>query len=407
MSMSQRRVHPWVFMILEVPYGVGWGYIAVTLAYQLKHAGGSVSQIASLVALSYVPSVWKFFWAPVVDITLTQKKWYVISGILSAAGIAAMGFFPASKVGLVALSALALFTGFANSVLGMSLESLLACSTPDELRGQASGWFQAGNLGGGAIGGGVGLLLVQWLPSPWMASCIVGGLCLLCCVTLLLVPTPDRPFAETGIVAKLLATIKDLWQLARTRRGVLAFVLSVLPMGTGAVVFASIAGEWGASANTVAVVTGVLGGLVSAAGCIVGGWICDRMNRPNAYVWFGLFQAATGVAMALCPRNQIMFIVWASAYTFGSGLTYASFSAYVLEAIGKGAAATKYNALASISNVPIYYLTIIDGWAHDRWNSAAMFFTESGLAVASAIIFAALAAILSRRRSASAERSII
>src|ERR1700683_2511769 len=120
MSTTPRRSHPWVFMILEVPYGVGWGYIAVTLAYQLKHSGGSVSQIAGLVALSYVPNVWKFFWPPVVDITLTQKNGYALSGILSAAGIAAMGFFPASKAGLVALSGLALFTGFANSVLGMS-----------------------------------------------------------------------------------------------------------------------------------------------------------------------------------------------------------------------------------------------------------------------------------------------
>ncbi|HZM02890.1 MAG TPA: hypothetical protein VFC44_07685 [Candidatus Saccharimonadales bacterium] len=79
-------------------------------------------------------------------------------------------------------------------------------------------------------------------------------------------------------------------------------------------------------------------------------------------------------------------------------LSYAAFSAFVLEAIGKGAAATKYNALASLSNAPIYYTINIDGWAHDRWSSTGMFFTESGLAVAAAVVFAVLVKLLLRKR---------
>jgi hypothetical protein len=71
----------------------------------------------------------------------------------------------------------------------------------------------------------------------------------------------------------------------------------------------------------------------------------------------------------------------------------------VLEVIGRGAAATKYNALASLSNVPIYYMTDIDGWAHDRWNSAGMFFMESGLAVVSAVVFLGLVKLLLGRRA--------
>jgi len=90
--------------------------------------------------------------------------------------------------------------------------------------------------------------------------------------------------------------------------------------------------------------------------------------------------------------------VWASVYTFSTGLTYAAFSSFVLEAIGKGAAATKYNALASLSNVPIYYMTRIDGWSNDRWGSNKMFFLESGIAVTAAGVFMLLAKALLRRR---------
>lgn len=176
--------------------------------------------------------------------------------------------------------------------------------------------------------------------------------------------------------------------------GLLALILCFLPIGTGAAPFAALAAEWHASDHTVAIVTGALGGLISAVGCFAGGWLCDRMERKAAYVWFGIFQALSGVAMGLLARNQPMFVVWTLVYAFGSGLTYAAFSAFVLEAIGKGAAATKYNALASLSNAPIYFMTIIDGWSHDRWDSTRMFYTESGLAAASAVLFLILARIL-------------
>jgi MFS transporter, PAT family, beta-lactamase induction signal transducer AmpG len=232
-----------------------------------------------------------------------------------------------------------------------------------------------------------------------MASGIVGGLCLVCCAVLTLVPTPERPHREPAVFENIMVMLKDLWELICNRSGILAFILCFLPIGTGAIGFSAIAGEWKASSDTVALITGVLGGVISAVGCIVGGWGCDRMDRKKAYVVFGILQAASGVAMALLPRSQGMFVVWVSVYMFTCGLTYAAFSAFVLEVIGKGAAATKYNALASLSNVPIYYMTNIDGWAHDRWNSAMMFCTESGLAVVSAVVFLVLVKILLGRRT--------
>ncbi len=396
--MTPRRVHPWLFMVLIIPYGAVSGYITVTLAYQLKQAGGSVGQIAGLIALGILPHTWKFFWAPVVDMTLNQKKWYLLAVLPSSLGLAAMGFFPATKPGLAALSAIAFLSSLATTVLGMSVESLTAHTTPPDMKGRAGGWLQAGSLGGSGIGGGLGLWLVGALPQAWMASCIVGGLCLLCAAALASVPAPERVANEHGLLGSFVAAFKDVWQVLRNRAGALAFMLCLLPIGSGAAPFAAIAGEWRASANTVALITGVLGGIISALGCLVGGWLCDRMDRKAGYVWFGIFQAASGVAMALLPHDQAMYIVWASVYTFSTGLTYAAFSSFVLEAIGKGAAATKYNALASLSNVPIYYMTRLDGWSNDRWGSNKMFFLESAIAVAAAGVFMLLAKALLRRR---------
>ena len=132
------------------------------------------------------------------------------------------------------------------------------------------------------------------------------------------------------------------------------------------------AGDWHASAETVALVTGVIGGLLSAVGCLAGGWICDRMDRKNAYVIYGGLQAVCAIGMAFAPRTPWAYIVFTSLYAVITGLTYAGFTAFVLEAMGTGAAATKYNVFASISNAPIYFMTLTDGWAHTRWGAGGM-----------------------------------
>jgi len=41
----------------------------------------------------------------------------------------------------------------------------------------------------------------------------------------------------------------------------------------------------------------------------------------------------------------------------------------LLSAIGRGAASTKYAALSSLGNVPVVYMTGVDGWAHDRFGT--------------------------------------
>src|SRR5258708_5460194 len=77
-----------------------------------------------------------------------------------------------------------------------------------------------------------------------------------------------------------------------------------LPIGTGAAsgLWSAVADEWRASADTVALATGVASGLVSAGGCFLGGWLCDRMDRKTAYGLFGVLLAVCAAAMALAPR---------------------------------------------------------------------------------------------------------
>ena len=387
--MSDRRAHPSVFMFLILPFGVIGGYLQVSIAYLLAQAGVPVERVAALVAVSYLPHTWKFAWAPIADITLRRKSWYVIACALTAVGLWVTGSLPATAEGLRALTVVVLISNFAVTFLGMSVESLMAYDTSAAEKGRAGGWFQAGNLGGTGLGGGAGLWLAQHLPAPWMAGAVLGVACLLCCIGLLFVQEPAAAHRE-GDLSRTLANVgRDLWGVARSRIGFLALFLCFLPIGSGAAsgLWSAVAGDWHASANTVALATGALSGVASALGCILGGWICDRMSRQWAYALYGVLQAGCAVAMGLAPRTESSYVLFTLVYAAITGLTYAGFSAFVLEAMGTGAAATKYNVFASLSNTPIWYMTRIDGWAHTRYGPAGMLYTEAVFGMVGLVLF--------------------
>ena len=386
-------------MFLIVPFGAMGGYLSITIGYQLTQAGVSVEQVAALVAFSYIPQTWKFLWAPVADTTLSRKRWYVLAGLVSAVGIFVTGAVPADERSLPLLYAAVLVSNVAVTFLAMASESLMIYNTPPELHGRAGGWFQAGNLGGNGLGGGAGLWLAQTLPEPWMAGAALAVACALCGAALWFVPEPP-PMARAGHYGRMLvAVLKDLWQVARARAGILALLICFLPIGSGAAsnLWAAVADDWHASANTVALATGVFSGIVSALGCLVGGYGSDRIDRKTAYVLYGLLMAICTVAMALAPRTEAMYVVFTLMYAFIQGLTYAGFTAVVLETIGLGAAATKFNVYASLSNMPIAYMTLIDGWAHTRWGAAGLLNVEAAIGVLGIIVFVAVAMALPRR----------
>lgn len=72
----------------------------------------------------------------------------------------------------------------------MAKDGLMAYNLPDALKGRASGFFQAGNLGGVGLGDGLGLHLSQRLPAPWMTAAILAAICLSCSLALFLFNDP-------------------------------------------------------------------------------------------------------------------------------------------------------------------------------------------------------------------------
>ena len=391
-STERRPPHPIVFLVLYLPFGAFQGYITVTLGYVLRGGGVSVAAIAGLVGLSLLPNTWKVLWAPLVDTTLSAKAWFAIGTGATAAVLLAAAATPMTAAGVPMLSALSFIGGLTSSFAGIAADRVMAYATPPEQQGRAGGWSQAGNLGGQGMGGGLGLWLCQHA-SDSLGSAGVGLLCLATLPVLLWLKAEDARMHGLPLPALVKATGRDVLNLGLTRVGLLACFICLLPMNTGAVanIWGAMARDWRASADQAAFVGGALSGVVSIVGALAGGYACDKLDRKTGYALFGLASAACAVAMALGPRTPMAFLVFATLYNLIIGAGYGAFAALTLEAIGHGAAATKYNLIASIANVPIMLMTLVDGQAQTAWGAGGMLYTEAGLGVAAVGLYAAAA----------------
>lgn len=392
---AEPRLHPSVWFILILPFGALGGFVGVGLTFLATKHGLSVTEGAFLIAAQLVTQWLKWIWAPVVDVTLTPRRWYVISNLLSSIGVLAMAMIPLSPATLPALLVVIGVAGLVNSMTGMAVEAMLAASTPPAQIGRVSAWLQAGNLGGTGFGGGLGLYLLETLPSAWMAGAIVAALMMACCFALPFAPKLAPRAEHPSLGAAVGWVFRDLWATLRTRGGALAALLFVLPVGTGAgsgvLTQAEVARYWSAGATEVALLQGFFSGIVTAVGCFAGGWICQRWHPRNAYAAIGIALAAVASGMALAPATVATYVVGSTVYNFAVGLAYAAFTATVLDAIGTQAGATKYNVLASLSNFPIWWLGLLLGWLADHYGAAAMLHAEALLGVLGVVLFALVA----------------
>lgn len=367
--LKRKHAHPIVYMFLVLPFGIGGGYVSVALAFLFGNVGISIESISFLSTAALIINVAKFLWAPVVDSFLTLKKWYLLSCTITAITILGMGFFPIKESSIVGLIVLICISNIASSFIGITVSGLAAHDIPEEMKGRLSGYYNAGNLGGSAFGGGLGLWIAENTTHLWLPVAVLAIICILCCFGLIFVKEYPSTIKDTHVGRTMLNLLKDIWNTLKVRAGILAMILCFLPLGTGAAqnLWAAVAGGWNASAHTVELVTGIASGFITIGGCLIGGWICERTKKQMAYVVFGLMGAICAFGMAYSPHTQFMYIIWTSLYAFILGLSYSAFSAFVFEVIGKGAAGTKYTILASLANAPIALMTFLDGWAYTHY----------------------------------------
>jgi len=372
---------PFVFFFLVLPYGISSGFVSITLPFVLTRVGFSVALAASIVAIGVSANLWRFLWGPVADLTLTARRWYLLGLGTSAATLLLLAFLSLHQNTVAILMAVVFVSQVAGTLIVLPVGGLMAHTVAEGAKGRAAGWYQAGNLGGNGIGGGVGV----WLASHFSKEIAGGGLAIamLASAAAIYFVSDVRVVANETLGERMRILWRDILSMVRAAIPLFTIVLVCSPIGASAMnnLWSAVAPDWSVTADQVALVSGVLNGVVSAIGCVIGGWVADRVGRWWSYFGSGFLMALVAIIMAVTARTPNAFSVGVLAYALTCGMAYAAFSAIVLLAIGRGAASTKYATLSSLGNLPVVYMTASDGWVHDRFGTAWMLHSEALIAI--------------------------
>lgn len=377
-----RSTPPLAFFFLVLPWGISSGFVTIALPFALTRAGFPVALTASIIAVAVSSNLWRFVAGPVADLTLTLHRWYLIGLGASVVTLGLLAVMPLHPDAARPLAIVAFLSQVAASLIVLPVGGLMAHTVADDRKGRASGWYQAGNVGGSSFGGGAGVWLVSH-DSIHVAAVVLAIAMLVCSAALRFVPDV-RSITGESAAQRLRAMGHDFRELVRSPIAVFTILLLMSAAGSGAAsnLWSAIAKDWHASDDTVALMTGALGGVVSIGGCIIGGWTADRVGRWWSYLGASVVMALVTIVMALAPRTPTAYSAGVLCYMLSVGLSNAAWSAVVLFAIGRGAASTKYALLASLGNLPVVYMTAIDGWVHDRAGAGAMLNAEGALGLA-------------------------
>ncbi len=350
---------PWLFGILAIPSGLSNAIIVILMPYVLRKQGVAVDRIAEIVAVASIPNIWAFLYSPVVDLGLRRRTWILLSA--ASAGLFA-AFAVLSSAGSLTLLTVLLFTAGAVSGLIGSADGALMSFLDPHVRGRASGWYQAGNLGGGTVGGGLAIWLADRVNLPGLAFGVVVLIVLPATAALLIrEPAPDR----RAVIPVFKDLFNDLRELLWSRRTLIGLVFFLSPVGSAAVVnlASGLGPDYHAPSSEVMWISGIAGGLLSALGSVIGGFVADHMNRWRAYALSGALATLFASYLGFAPHTPWTYALGYSGYSIAAGFAYAVFTALVLEVMGRRqhAAGTAYALFAASGNFPILYMTWLDG----------------------------------------------
>src|SRR6267378_6866448 len=311
---DRKSTHPFVFFFLVLPYGISSGFVSVSLPFILTRAGFSVAIAASIVAIGVSANLWRFLWGPVADLTLTARRWYLLGLVISGATLLILSLLPLHPGAAGVLMAVVFISQVAATLIVLPVGGLMAHTVAEDAKGRAAGWYQAGNLGGNGIGGGVGV----WLASHFSKEIAGGGLAIamLASAAAIYFASDVRVVANETLGERMRILWRDILSMVRSAIPLFTIVLICSPIGAGAMnnLWSAVAPDWSATPDQVALVGGVLNGVVSAIGCVIGGWVADRVGRWWSYFGSGILIALVAIIMAVAPRTANAFTIGVLAY---------------------------------------------------------------------------------------------
>ena len=305
----------------------------------------------------------------------------------------------------------------------VAIDALAVSTLQSDERGMAGGLTFAGAYLGQAVGGAGALYLVQYVGFTNTYYFVAAAILAVTVFVVLPLREPVMPrlaAAGSGLArvgAEINQYISQVWgAFTESRASLVGLAFAVLPAGAMALGLAlaqTLAVDLGFNDNQVASLN-LWTTICMAGGCVVGGWLSDRLGRRRALAWFifgmtpvTLWLAATlwqsGWIHPVDPAKRagvvvpamVVTVFWLTSllYSLANGLMYGARAALFMDVSSPRVAATQFTAYMALLNLGISYSAKWQGWAVDRFGYPLTLLADAFIGLLCLIFLAAMGEI--------------
>jgi MFS family permease len=269
-----------LFGVLYASEGAPIGFIWWALPTVLRSADVPVERITSLTALLLLPWIFKFLWAPVLDL-LRGRRWgyrawlITMQVVMGASLVPLIWLDPVADFGAWRL--LLLCHACAAATQDVAIDSLAIGAVPAAERGRLNGVMQAGMLAGRSVFGG-GMLVVGATAGH---TAMVSALTLWIFAALAAALQLGELEPPRGGAGSLAAALTDTLRQRTTWLGIAFAIVSAAAFEATGQLAGPYLVDRGVPSGTIGI---FFGGFVVASmltGGLAGGFLADRWNRTS------------------------------------------------------------------------------------------------------------------------------
>ena len=333
-SKSGRALTAFAFYFAE---GAPIGFIWWAIPTLLRQAGVGVDIIGTFTAILILPWVFKFLWAPLIDILRSTrygyKSWIAISQAFMCLTLLPLIFIPLENNVMLWAVLLFLHSLFA-ATQDVSVDALVINTVADKEKGMFNGYMQAGMLLGRGLFGGGTLIFISIIGLQITIGLMVIVIFSIM-ILLLFIKEPETLIDEQKLLSSFKTNLKETF-LSKQTWFTLAFALTA---ASAFEVAGSMAGPFltdkGIDESSIGYFFGFPVTISTLIGGIAGGFLSDKIKRKKALLYFlcGFVFMIVIISMIGILNKDVptysWFILFTGMYFFVGMFTTSSYALFM------------------------------------------------------------------------------
>jgi len=361
-------------------------------------------KIALITAIAISPNFWFVLFGPILDVRFSRRRYATLLAALSGAAAAVAVL---SLHHLIVLQAAMVVCNASAALSASALGGWLSTIVPDEQKNPLSKWINIALVSGTGLIVGLGGELVRGLGIV-PAAVLLGALVFLPASLFLLIPAPGPDGRLAG--ESFAQFNREILTLLKRREVVVVLLLFLSPCSSFVMpnLLGGLGADFHASARAVSFWGGVGAFIPGLLGCFIFPVIARRVRLRFFYLANGILGCLFTLSLVVMPHTTGTF----AAALFGEYLFQAvAFSiqiGIVFEAIGADnpLAATTFSFLTAATNVPVTYVTLLDGRAYAKAGITGTLFVDAAIGIVTCLVAGTVLARMEAKRAVVAAEAV-